>query len=99
MIDKDGHISKYQRRSIAAKMAKVIERFVMDESLDNITVRVDILDVKIAMEDLLKEYDAYDPIFGDDKECKCGHPYYRHFDTYDKMAPIGCKYCECREFR
>jgi len=40
----------------------------------------------------------YDKNFGDEKMCKCGHPYYRHFDTYDNMAPVGCKYCECRKF-
>jgi hypothetical protein len=42
---------------------------------------------------------AYDPNFGDKKLCICGHPYYRHFDTYDDMEPIGCKYCECMEFK
>jgi hypothetical protein len=36
---------------------------------------------------------AYDPNFGDDRLCTCGHPYYRHFDTYEDMYPIGCKYC------
>lgn len=41
---------------------------------------------------------AYDKDFGDNKLCSCGHTYYRHFDTYDKMAPIGCKYCGCRAF-
>ena len=35
----------------------------------------------------------YDPTFGDDVECECGHAYYRHFDTYEDMAPVGCKYC------
>lgn len=42
----------------------------------------------------------YDPNFGDDKECICGHPYYRHFDTYDNMSPVGCKYCygQCDQF-
>jgi len=40
----------------------------------------------------------YNPNYGDDKLCKCGHPYYRHFDTYEKMYPIGCKYCVCRTF-
>lgn len=35
----------------------------------------------------------YDSNFGDDRLCLCGHPYYRHFDTYDDMAAIGCKYC------
>lgn len=37
----------------------------------------------------------YNPNFGDDRKCTCGHPYYRHFDTYEEMAPVGCKYCEC----
>jgi hypothetical protein len=36
---------------------------------------------------------GYDPKFGDDRLCLCGHPYYRHFDTYEEMAPVGCKYC------
>jgi len=35
----------------------------------------------------------YDPNYGDDKLCKCGHAYYRHFDTYDNMINVGCKYC------
>lgn len=34
-----------------------------------------------------------------DELCECGHPYYRHFDTYDDMLPVGCKYCECFIFR
>ena len=43
----------------------------------------------------------YDENFGDDKECQCGHPYYRHFDTYDDMSPAGCKYCygRCETFK
>lgn len=32
------------------------------------------------------------------ERCACGHPYRRHFDTYDDMAPVGCKYCGCSEF-
>ena len=35
----------------------------------------------------------YDPTYGDDVECECGHPYIRHFDTYEEMSPVGCKYC------
>lgn len=41
----------------------------------------------------------YNKNFGDDKICQCGHAYYRHFDTYDDMYPVGCKYCECFEFK
>lgn len=40
----------------------------------------------------------YNPDYGDNKLCKCGHTYYRHFDSYENMAPVGCKYCQCEEF-
>lgn len=40
----------------------------------------------------------YNPDYGDNKLCKCGHTYYRHFDSWEGMAPIGCKYCQCEEF-
>ena len=52
------------------------------------------------------EPEPYDPAFGDERMCECGtkvqsgiHTYYRHFDTYDDMRPVGCKYCGCREFK
>lgn len=40
----------------------------------------------------------YNPKYGDNRKCKCGHSYYRHFDSYEEMAVIGCKYCECFYF-
>ena len=40
----------------------------------------------------------YNPKFGDNRLCKCGHQYYRHFDSYEGMEACGCKYCDCREF-
>lgn len=40
----------------------------------------------------------YNPKYGDDRKCKCGHPYYRHFDSYEQMEAVGCKYCECYDF-
>lgn len=43
----------------------------------------------------LESMPAYDPAFGDDKLCACGHTYYRHFDSYENMYPVGCKYCIC----
>lgn len=46
-------------------------------------------------------FKAYDPRVGADRVCAredCGHAYYRHFDTYEEMAPVGCKYCPCEAF-
>lgn len=42
---------------------------------------------------------VYNPDFGDNKLCECGHTYYRHFDPYEDMEPVGCKYCGCYEFK
>lgn len=41
----------------------------------------------------------YEANYGDDEPCQCGHPYDRHFDSYDHMRPVGCKYCACYEFQ
>ncbi len=41
---------------------------------------------------------SYDQAFGDDNLCECSHTYYRHFDSYDDMASVGCKYCDCCRF-
>lgn len=40
----------------------------------------------------------YNPKYGDSRVCKCGHQYHRHFDSYEHMDAIGCKYCDCYEF-
>lgn len=44
------------------------------------------------------EVQSYNPEYGDNRECECGHPYHRHFDSYEDMSPVGCKYCGCYEF-
>lgn len=40
----------------------------------------------------------YNPEYGDNRVCLCGHPYKRHFDSYDNMEAVGCKYCDCDTF-
>ena len=44
-------------------------------------------------------FKKYNPNYGDNRICECGHPYHRHFDSYENMRPVGCKYCYCREFK
>jgi hypothetical protein len=43
-------------------------------------------------------YAKYDREYGSDRVCECDHPYHRHFDSYDHMSPVGCKYCRCHAF-
>lgn len=40
----------------------------------------------------------YNPNYGDNRMCVCGHTYYRHFDPWEDMEAVGCKYCGCSEF-
>jgi len=42
---------------------------------------------------------SWNPDYPADDVCICSHPYYRHFDTYENMSPVGCKYCLCSEFK
>ena len=41
---------------------------------------------------------VYNPDYGDERICKCGHHYYRHFDSYEENVACGCKYCRCFTF-
>lgn len=42
---------------------------------------------------------SYNPNYGDNRICECGHTYIRHFDSYENMEPCGCKYCGCYTFK
>jgi hypothetical protein len=54
-------------------------------------IDVEVIDAFLAA----RQPPGYDPNFGDERECACGHPYRRHFDTYENMSPASCKYCGC----
>lgn len=41
---------------------------------------------------------SWNPNFNQDATCVCGHSYYRHFDSYEDMRNVGCKYCPCSDF-
>lgn len=51
------------------------------------------------IETVVTEVRRYNPNYGNDRWCECGHQYYRHFDTYENMDACGCKYCNCFEFK
>lgn len=41
----------------------------------------------------------FNPDYKGPTTCACDHPYERHFDPYEHMEAVGCKYCECRKFK
>jgi hypothetical protein len=84
IVDEDG----YDRQFTKAELVQVSSRKPGPDSPYRETV-IEVIGV-------LKEYN---PDFGDNRLCECGHTYYRHFDSYEGMAPVGCKYCGCSEFR
>jgi len=91
---------KYDYKYITQEQYDAFETMLNSETanIDELKIAVRIL---IAQVDVMGEK-AYDPAFGDNKLCECGHTYYRHFDTYEDMAPVGCKYCghcNCGTFR
>lgn len=50
------------------------------------------------VETITMQKKKYNPNYGDNRMCVCGHTYYRHFDPWDDMEAVGCKYCGCEEF-
>jgi len=71
------------------KVEKIIMGQLTEDSKEEPYIKETVVDV------ILK----YNTNYGDNKICECGHPYYRHFDTYEDMYAIGCKYCRCNEFK
>lgn len=59
---------------------------------------VDLKDVPYLVKERVVVELKYNPVYGDNRVCKCGHVYSRHFDSYEDMEACGCKYCDCREF-
>lgn len=51
------------------------------------------------LSDLKNEIErSWNPNRDQQEKCSCSHAYGRHFDSYEDMYPIGCKYCECDTF-
>lgn len=73
-----------------AEYHEIRDEFVRLIEQEEITSHPSYVHVESSESELAEQYD---PNYGDNKECLCGHPYYRHFDTYEDMSPIGCKYC------
>jgi hypothetical protein len=60
----------------------------------------DRVEVPYITKDGIQTERQYNPQYGDDRLCKCGHEYLRHFDLHedDDCQDVGCKYCNCEDF-
>lgn len=47
----------------------------------------------------IRKISLYNPDYSGNRECECGHDYERHFDSYENMSAVGCKYCRCHDFK
>lgn len=72
---------------------------IMDENMQEVAATlVSSSDAPYLEYKYTKKIRKYNPNYGDNRMCVCGHPYHRHFDSYKNMDPCGCKYCGCNEF-
>jgi len=87
---KPNYIFDFRRKSVEISL-EIFKQWV--DRLEESSVKED-------MKEIVNNYETsmYDPNFGNDRICKCGHTYDRHFDPYENWAPVGCKYCECWSF-
>lgn len=95
-------LESLQRKGLYENAHKVV-RSLSDVGKDALRWLLGIPDKSYAiLENVLEEAPPielqYDSEYGDEKLCKCGHSYDRHFDSYDCMKNIGCKYCPCHTF-
>lgn len=54
---------------------------------------------EVAVSGQEKRKAAYIPDYGATRPCQCGHTYECHFDPHENWEHVGCKYCECGEFK
>jgi hypothetical protein len=78
-------------------LKKIAQEWLMEHGNksfeDKITSLHNLLEEVAYYEGYIGDNPEYDPQVGNDTKCLCGHSYYRHFDPYEGMAPVGCKYC------
>lgn len=60
--------------------------------------RKDVEDGPYLVHTVAREERKFNPNYGSDRICKCGHRYYRHFDWMEDNIACGCKYCACFTF-
>ena len=79
-------------------MANIKKTITVYTACDEVTGTLDESTINNPYLEYTAKIKAYNPNYPENKKCICGHSYGRHFDSYEDMAPVGCKYCSCNEF-
>ena len=89
---------EFVNRECAENIKEIIRSgSVETDFLTKITIALGMMEKELKKE---KPYvnGKYNPKYGNNRICRCGHTYERHFDFYDDAEPVGCKYCDCDHF-
>ena len=68
------------------------------EDLDKIVKSYTTTEPYIVIEKVIYVH-KWNPNYDQSAICECGHQYIHHFDSYENMEAVGCKYCQCNTFR
>lgn len=80
----------------SSKTSMVVDEKLVWLMLQNLQDRIRALENPPAIKD---PSSTYDKKMGNDRICQCGHSYFQHFDSFENMRHIGCKYCGCYDFK
>jgi len=92
-IEKEFKIMKASHKAIVAEYIIVLKIFRLLQELEDLKIQKPYIETYRLT--LQKEYD---PNFGDQKVCQCGHNYDMHFPAFSKKI-TSCKFCNCRIFQ
>lgn len=83
--------------SIPKDYARLIKRVMENYQSSDVRELRKIGDIVSQLENEINR--QWNPERDQKAKCKCSHIYERHFDSWEDMRPVGCKYCECGEFK
>lgn len=91
-LNEDAHLMSESKR-----IDRVIASTINDHA-NQIEAELNFEEPPYVEKTVMTQVRDYNPHYGDQRVCICGHPYERHFDSHDNMDACGCKYCGCFDF-
>lgn len=87
---------RYVNVSIPEHHLNLVRRILAHYESDDVRVLQQLDEIVHELDEVKMR--IWNPDYDQSAKCACGHIYSRHFDGYDDMRGVGCKYCECFTF-